>query len=71
MNQSLPFVTLPHFDVRARDAGVAAGSELIMFAPIVNEDDAQQWETYAVDHQGWMAQDLVRQVLHQYEICRA
>jgi hypothetical protein len=59
LNQSLPFVTLPHFDVRAQQAGVAAGSELIMFAPIVNQEDVQYWEQYAIEHQEWMAQDLV------------
>lgn len=59
LNQSLPFVTLPHFDLRAQQAGVAAGSELIMFAPIVSQEDVQYWEEYGIEHQEWMAQDLV------------
>jgi hypothetical protein len=59
LNQSWPFVTLPHFDLRAQPASVAAGSELIMFAPIVNEEDVQLWEQYAIEHQTWMEQDLV------------
>jgi hypothetical protein len=58
-NQSLPFVTLPHFGVQAQQAGISTGSELIMFAPIVNEEDSQVWEQYAIDNQDWMAQDSV------------
>jgi hypothetical protein len=60
LNQSWPFVTLPHFDIQTSQAGILAGSELIIFAPIVNEEDVHQWEQYAVGHQDWMVEDMVR-----------
>jgi hypothetical protein len=60
LNQSWPFVTLPHFDIRCRQAGALAGSELVIFAPIVNEEDVHAWEQYAVGQQGWMVEDMVR-----------
>ena len=59
-NQTWPYVTVSHFDIRAQEAGAVAGSELILFAPIIDGPDAEKWAEYAVEKQDWIYEDLVR-----------
>jgi len=57
-NETWPNVTLPHFDLRAREAEELSGLELIVFSPLVTEANRAGWEEYAWQHQDWIAEDL-------------
>ena len=58
-NASWPHVTLPHFDIRSTERfEQRAGAELIIFAPLVQRAQKESWEKYAVQHQGWIEEDL-------------
>lgn len=48
-----PNVTLPHFDVRTRNFTTST----VGFAPFVTPENHDGWEAYAVENQGWIAQD--------------
>jgi class 3 adenylate cyclase len=53
-----PLVTLPDFEVRAREALELCGAELIAFSPIVPLEDKERWEEYATQNQGWIKEGL-------------
>ena len=57
-NRTWPNVTLPHFDLRAREAEDLSGIELIIFMPVVTESEKLGWEDYAWKHQTWIDEDL-------------
>lgn len=57
-NMTWPNVTLPHFDIRAKEAEDLTGMELIVFSPIVTVSNKAGWEDYAWKHQDWISEDL-------------
>lgn len=57
-NATWPYVSVPHFARRAREAEELTGIELLLFAPIVPHDEREDWERYAWEHQVWIDQDL-------------
>eukprot|EP00977_Amphora_coffeiformis_P003944 scaffold792_cov163-Amphora_coffeaeformis.AAC.3 len=52
-NLKWPNITLPHFDVRARESTV----RFVAFAPFVTPETREGWEAYSVEHQDWIQQD--------------
>jgi len=58
-NMAWPNVTIPHFDLRAREAEDLSGLELIVFSPVVTQEEKAGWEQYAWEHQDWIAEDLL------------
>jgi class 3 adenylate cyclase len=58
-----PLVSIPHFEIRMREARELSDAELIAFAPIVSKDDKAIWEAFAVKSQGWIQEGLVFQGL--------
>jgi len=58
-NETWPNVTLPHFDLRAREAEEISGIELIVFSPVVTKENRKGWEEYAWTHQNWIDEDLL------------
>ncbi|KAL7580183.1 hypothetical protein ACA910_012934 [Epithemia clementina (nom. ined.)] len=58
-----PFVTLPDFEIRTEEARALSEAEVIVFIPLVNEAQQEQWEQYAQDHQLWIRLGLDRQGL--------
>ena len=54
-NLTWPNVTLPHFDIKARDE--RSRIEFVGFAPFVKPEDKVGWESYSVENQNWIAQD--------------
>jgi class 3 adenylate cyclase/ferritin-like metal-binding protein YciE len=53
-----PLVSIPHFEIRMREARELSDAELIAFAPIVSKDDKGIWEAFAVKSQGWIQEGL-------------
>jgi class 3 adenylate cyclase len=47
-----PFVSIPHFDIRADEARKLIHSELLAFAPIVSKDERTLWEDFAAKSRG-------------------
>lgn len=58
LNTSWPNCTLPFFDSRVAEARLNTGLEIVAFAPLLDSDEAKQWEQYARWKQSWIAQDL-------------
>jgi hypothetical protein len=54
MNLTFPFVSLPMFEVAGRHTLAQSRNELLFFAPFVAGDRKEEWEQYAVEHQGWL-----------------
>ena len=67
-----PNATLPHFDLRAKEAEELTGMELIVFSPVVLERELLGWEQYAWEHQSWIEEDLKyhREIEHPGNITR-
>lgn len=42
---------------------------MIMFAPFVNQNEKEGWESYEVQHQDWISQDYVSLTLAPIVIC--
>ncbi|GKY99152.1 hypothetical protein MPSEU_000870700 [Mayamaea pseudoterrestris] len=57
-NESFPFVTIDVFETIARHAREQSGMESLVYSPIVRDNDRQAWETYSVNHQGWIDQSM-------------
>jgi hypothetical protein len=53
-----PNVSMPHFDLHAREAEELTGIELLVFSPIVPYEEKDGWEEYAWENQGWIQEDL-------------
>lgn len=61
---SWPNCTMPHFDIQAREQKPQTKipfrdppGEFVGFAPFVTPENQPGWESYAVEHQDWIAQD--------------
>jgi class 3 adenylate cyclase len=58
INATWPFVTLPNFDIRTKDSFEKLGAEITIFAPLISKENKHNWEKYAIEHQGWIKEDL-------------
>jgi len=47
-------MTLPHFEIRASDYLDISGAQQIAFAPIVSDQNREEWEAYTVANQDWI-----------------
>jgi hypothetical protein len=47
-NQTFPFVTIPHFEIRGSDLRVQAGGAIIHWMPLVTDETRVAWEEYAL-----------------------
>jgi hypothetical protein len=56
-----PFVTLPHFDMRAH-RNHRSKVDMMGFAPFVTPAQKEAWERYSVEYQGWLAQDYLYRI---------
>jgi class 3 adenylate cyclase len=58
-NLTWPFVTLPNFEIIAvRARHLVPTNAAIVFAPVVAGAERANWETYAVENQGWTTQAI-------------
>lgn len=57
--ESFPSVSVPHFDLRAREIADLTGIEMVLFVPFVNgtAQDKREWETFELANQDWILQD--------------
>ena len=51
-NQSFPFTTLPDFEVMGSNVRVQSGSSVVVYAPLVTDDQLEDWEAYALRERG-------------------
>ena len=49
-NQNFPFVKVPDFEQRGADIRVQAGSVVIHWMPLVEDEDREKWEEYSAGH---------------------
>lgn len=52
--QTFPNVTVPNFEALAGQHRESSGLESIVFAPFVSDINRTQWESYALENQGWV-----------------
>ncbi|KAL3905467.1 MAG: hypothetical protein SGILL_009667 [Bacillariaceae sp.] len=57
-NMTWPNVTVQNWDIVSAQAIEAVGPETFLFAPVVPDPELEAWEQYAVEHQGWIKEDL-------------
>jgi hypothetical protein len=57
-NSTWPFVTLPHFGVRAAKILPASNSLFISVVPLVRAKERLNWEAYASKHDSWVNESL-------------
>jgi hypothetical protein len=50
MGETWPFVTVPSFEAIGSGARKQAGLETIIFAPLVNREQAKQWGSYSAEN---------------------
>ena len=51
---TFPFVTFPMFEVYAKDARYGTGLELILYTPLIRDEQRSAFDRYAVEQQGWV-----------------
>lgn len=56
-DQTFPCLTIPHFDLRAREITELTGVEMIAFLPFVQAEDRQKWIDYSNNNSWWIDQD--------------
>jgi hypothetical protein len=67
LNSTFPFHTEPEFEISAGFVDGMGGIMAAAFAPLVTNDQRDQWEAYAVEHQGWIQQsDYLTEVHPQH-----
>jgi hypothetical protein len=57
-NDTWPFVTIPHFELRGDEMNKLANSDQITFVPLVKQELRQDWEAYALEQRGWLNESL-------------
>ncbi|CAJ1964564.1 unnamed protein product [Cylindrotheca closterium] len=56
-HKAAPNITLLNYDRRALDIVNATGIDMVLYVPIVEASQKEEYESYAVQSQGWIAQD--------------
>lgn len=57
VNESFPLLTIPDFEIRARDFSDVVGASWVGFVPAVTNETRAAYELYAYQNQGWI-QDM-------------
>ena len=58
-NEQWPFVSLPHFDQRTQELGDLAGSDLMLFAPMVDLGSTANWTKWLKNNREIIFRDTV------------
>jgi len=53
--QSFPFVKVSHWETHGEHARERSKMEAIAYAPLVRSSQKEEWESFAVENQGWIA----------------
>lgn len=53
-------MTIGHFDIRAQEIAEFTGVDMVIFLPFVEQSYRSQWESHAIESQGWIVEDYVR-----------
>jgi hypothetical protein len=61
---SWPNVTIPHFDRRVEDLSKSAGVNMILYVPLIEPDQKDEWERYANYHSPWRKQEKDNKAQH-------
>ena len=52
-------MTVQNFDILSTESfEKLVGPELFLFAPLISSEQKTGWEQYAIDHQGWIKEEL-------------
>lgn len=62
-----PNETLPNFGVRASNVLDITKSDILAYAPLVKKSELEQFDAYAQEHQGWIAEDLATTTISEEE----
>jgi hypothetical protein len=54
LNETWPFVTTHDFEIKGAHSRLDSATELVIFAPMVSDENRERWEEYSVDNQGWL-----------------
>jgi len=54
-----PNMTYPNFGMVVGNLAALSKAEIMYVAPLVKEEDVEGWQAYAVQHQGWIEQDII------------
>eukprot|EP00535_Pseudo-nitzschia_heimii_P003449 CAMPEP_0197183588 /NCGR_PEP_ID=MMETSP1423-20130617/7897_1 /TAXON_ID=476441 /ORGANISM="Pseudo-nitzschia heimii, Strain UNC1101" /LENGTH=1051 /DNA_ID=CAMNT_0042634177 /DNA_START=135 /DNA_END=3290 /DNA_ORIENTATION=+ len=57
-DQTWPFVTIDDYNVQATKLLKNAGAKFVTTYAVVEEDQREEWESYASNHTGWVEQSL-------------
>jgi hypothetical protein len=57
-NQSWPFITIPGFAIHAAKARSLSDGIMIFFLPIVTSKERLEWESYSMEHYGWVNETI-------------
>eukprot|EP00538_Stauroneis_constricta_P012798 CAMPEP_0119570410 /NCGR_PEP_ID=MMETSP1352-20130426/43599_1 /TAXON_ID=265584 /ORGANISM="Stauroneis constricta, Strain CCMP1120" /LENGTH=1379 /DNA_ID=CAMNT_0007620079 /DNA_START=442 /DNA_END=4582 /DNA_ORIENTATION=- len=57
-------VTFPNFGVQAKNFAILGKARMVAVAPLVAISRASEWESYAVENQGWIKEDLMTHTYH-------
>ena len=55
-NSTFPFVTVPNFEVVGAATRTQSGIELLLWLPIVEDNELEEWLKYSADNQGWIGE---------------
>jgi hypothetical protein len=55
----MPFVTVPHYEVRGQHFKSVSDAQLIAYSPVVSEENLELWNGYSVENQGWVQESYV------------
>mmetsp|Transcript_41900 Transcript_41900/g.100953 ORF Transcript_41900/g.100953 Transcript_41900/m.100953 type:complete len:364 (+) Transcript_41900:48-1139(+) len=55
--KSTPNITLHNLDHRAQEIANFSGIEMVLYIPLVDASLRSDWESYAIQNQGWIAKD--------------
>jgi hypothetical protein len=69
LNETWPFVTTHDFEIKGAHTRLDSATELILFAPMVTDENREKWEEYSVEHQDWLMKSIeqVRQTNTWFE----
>jgi hypothetical protein len=54
LNETWPFVSVYDFEIKGAHTRLDSATELVIFAPMVSDENRERWEEYSVDNQGWL-----------------
>jgi hypothetical protein len=61
-----PFVTIPHFAVRATKMRLQSSGYALSVVPLVRREQRREWEAYALNNSGWFNDTMNAQENNEY-----